>query len=121
MERMSRLKYRSVKVPCQTRSFVRKEVEGVVGIALNDLQPAIGHTITVDKRAGDSKKKVLTAREIEVLRLLADGLTTKAAAVRLGVSFKTAACHRSRILQKLDVDTIVLAVRWAIREGIVEV
>lgn len=61
----------------------------------------------------------LTAREIQVLRLLADGLTTKTVATQLGVSFKTAACHRSRILQKLGVDSTVSAVRWAIREGLV--
>jgi DNA-binding NarL/FixJ family response regulator len=62
----------------------------------------------------------LTAREIEVLRLMADGLTTKDIAVRLDVSFKTAACHRYRVLQKLCCDTTVIAVRWAIRQGLVE-
>jgi len=68
----------------------------------------------------DGKRTSLTARETEVLRLLADGLTTKAVAARLGISFKTAACHRSRILQKLAVESTVSAVRWAIRQGIVE-
>jgi DNA-binding NarL/FixJ family response regulator len=63
---------------------------------------------------------VLTAREIEVLRLMADGLSTKEIAVRLEVSFKTAACHRYRVLQKLCVDSTVTAVRWAIRQGLVE-
>jgi DNA-binding NarL/FixJ family response regulator len=62
---------------------------------------------------------VLTAREVEVLRLLADGLTTRALAIQLKVTFKTAACHRARILQKLAVSSTVLAVRWAIRESIV--
>jgi two-component system, NarL family, response regulator NreC len=61
----------------------------------------------------------LTKRELEVLHLMADGLTTKAIAARLGVTFKTAACHRGRILQKLSVDSTVSAVRWAIRVGIV--
>jgi DNA-binding NarL/FixJ family response regulator len=65
-------------------------------------------------------KSGLTPREVEVLRLLADGLTTKAIAARLGVTFKTAACHRFRILQKLDVESTVSAVRWAIRQGIVD-
>jgi DNA-binding NarL/FixJ family response regulator len=51
---------------------------------------------------------------------MADGMTTKAIAARLGVTFKTAACHRGRILQKLAVDSTVSAVRWAIRAGIVE-
>jgi DNA-binding NarL/FixJ family response regulator len=51
---------------------------------------------------------------------MADGLTTKVIASKLGVTFKTAACHRGRILQKLSVDSTVSAVRWAIRSGIVE-
>ena len=62
---------------------------------------------------------VLTARELEVLRLMADGISTREIASRLHISFKTAACHRYRILQKLGVDTTVSAVRWAIRTGIV--
>jgi DNA-binding NarL/FixJ family response regulator len=50
---------------------------------------------------------------------MADGLTTRTIGVRLNISFKTAACHRSHILQKLAVDSTVSAVRWAIRQGIV--
>jgi len=62
----------------------------------------------------------LTRRESEVLYLMADGLTTKAIGVKLGVTFKTAACHRGRILNKLGVDSSVLAVRWAIRQGFIK-
>jgi DNA-binding NarL/FixJ family response regulator len=62
---------------------------------------------------------VLTPRELEVLRLMADGLSTKQISAQLKISFKTAACHRYRILQKLCVDSTVTAVRWAIRQGIV--
>jgi DNA-binding NarL/FixJ family response regulator len=65
-------------------------------------------------------KLALTKRELEVLNLMADGLTTKVIASKLGITFKTAACHRGRILQKLSVDSTVSAVRWAIRSGIVE-
>ena len=62
----------------------------------------------------------LTAREVEVLRLLSDGLSTRIIAAKLEISFKTAACHRYRILQKLGVESTVSAVRWAIRNRIVE-
>jgi DNA-binding NarL/FixJ family response regulator len=65
-------------------------------------------------------RSVLTKRELEVLHLMADGLTTKAIGARLGVTFKTAACHRGRILQKLGVESTVTAVRWAIREGLIK-
>jgi DNA-binding NarL/FixJ family response regulator len=62
----------------------------------------------------------LTKRETEVLGLMAEGLTTKAIAAQLSVTFKTAACHRGRILQKLGVESTVSAVRWAIRQGLVQ-
>ena len=62
----------------------------------------------------------LTAREIEVLRLVADGWTTKEIAVRLKITFKTAACHRGRIMSKLGVHNGALLVRQAIREGFVQ-
>ena len=62
----------------------------------------------------------LTTRETEVLRLMAEGYSSKAIAATLKVQFKTAVSHRSRILEKLQVSTTVSAVRWAIRQGIVE-
>jgi len=62
----------------------------------------------------------LTAREAEVLRLLADGLTSREIAVRLRIGFKTATSHRNNILTKLGVHSTVSAVRWAIRKGIIE-
>ena len=61
----------------------------------------------------------LTPREMEVLRLMSDGLTSKSIALQLNIAFKTATCHRNHILSKLGVDNTVEAMRWAIREGIV--
>jgi DNA-binding NarL/FixJ family response regulator len=62
----------------------------------------------------------LTKREREVLHLMAEGLTTKAIATQLQIAFKTARHHRTNILTKLGVGTTVAAVRWAIREGLIE-
>jgi DNA-binding NarL/FixJ family response regulator len=63
---------------------------------------------------------VLTERESEVLYLMAEGLATKTIARQLRIAFKTASSHRSNILKKLGVGTTVAAVRWAIREGLIE-
>jgi DNA-binding NarL/FixJ family response regulator len=68
----------------------------------------------------DALRDQLTQREIEVLKLMAEGLTTNRIARSLGIAFKTAACHRYRILDKLGVKTTVQALRWAIRNGWVE-
>ncbi len=79
------------------------------------------HTeITETIPAQGAPKAVLTPREIEVLRLLAEGMSSKDVAMQLRISFKTATSHRSNILAKLRVHDTVLAVRWAIRERIIE-
>ncbi len=62
----------------------------------------------------------LTSREMQVLHLMAEGLSTKEVASALKITFKTAASHRSRILSKLGVHETISAVRWAIRNGFVE-
>jgi DNA-binding CsgD family transcriptional regulator len=64
--------------------------------------------------------ETLTAREIEVLRLIATGCSTKEIAESLGIAFKTAACHRSRIMAKLGIHEIANLTRYAIRTGLVD-
>jgi DNA-binding NarL/FixJ family response regulator len=62
----------------------------------------------------------LTKREVEVLRLIAEGKSTKEVAGEMGIAFKTAVCHRSRILQKLGVHETASLVRLAIRAGLID-
>jgi two-component system, NarL family, response regulator NreC len=62
----------------------------------------------------------LTAREREVLQLVAEGKTTKEIAVLLGISVKTADAHRTRLMQKLDIHDIASLTRYAIRQGIIQ-
>ncbi len=60
----------------------------------------------------------LTERELEVLRLLADGLTNREIADELSVSLRTAATHVDHILTKLDLHSRTAAVAHAIRNGL---
>jgi PAS domain S-box-containing protein len=62
----------------------------------------------------------LTERERQVLVLIAGGQSTKQAASNLGISYKTADSHRSRILEKLGVHETASMVRYAIRAGLIE-
>lgn len=62
----------------------------------------------------------LTQRERQVLVLISEGKSTKEAAARLGISYKTADSHRSRILEKLGVHETASMVRYAIRAGLIE-
>ena len=62
----------------------------------------------------------LTPREQQVLQLIAEEKTTKEVAIILGVSVKTAECHRTKLMQKLDIHSAAGLVRYAIRRGVVQ-
>lgn len=62
----------------------------------------------------------LTDRERQVVTLIAEGNSTKEVAARLGISVKTADCHRTRIMDKLNVHQTANLVRYAIRQGFLE-
>jgi two-component system response regulator NreC len=62
----------------------------------------------------------LTEREREVVKLIAEGNSTKEVAARLGISVKTADCHRTRIMDKLNVHQTASLVRYAVRQGLVQ-
>ena len=62
----------------------------------------------------------LSEREVEVLRLVAQGYTNKAIAVALVIAEKTARNHISRILDKLDLARRSQAAAWAIQHGLLE-
>ena len=60
----------------------------------------------------------LTAREREVLQLIAEGMSTKMIAKELCLSTKTIEWHRSRIMKKLGIESIAGLVRYAMAEGL---
>ncbi|PWU11467.1 MAG: hypothetical protein C5B51_02595 [Terriglobia bacterium] len=63
----------------------------------------------------------LTAREREVLNLVAQGKSSKEIAFDLGISFKTATCHRSRILNKLAAHNTAELLRAALQGGLIDI
>ncbi len=62
-----------------------------------------------------------TPRELQVLRLICEGHSTKQVAGLLGISAKTAACHRMRLMEKANVHDPINLFRWAIQRGYVTV
>jgi DNA-binding NarL/FixJ family response regulator len=60
----------------------------------------------------------LTAREQEVVRLVARGLVSKEVAERLGLSTRTVEKHRARILARLGLHDLPNLVRWCLRNGL---
>ena len=61
---------------------------------------------------------VLTAREQEVVRMLADGLTVRELASELGLSVKTVEAHKLNLMRKLDIHNRVNLVRYAVQHGL---
>jgi DNA-binding NarL/FixJ family response regulator len=62
----------------------------------------------------------LTAREREVMQLLAEGRSNREVSETLGISVRTTEAHRAHILQKLKLDSVAGLVRYAIRNNLIE-
>lgn len=85
------------------------------------LSPGVSATVAGAIRSpGPLPEESLTAREREVLQLVAEGKTTKEIGTILGVSTKTADAHRTRLMQKLDIHDIAGLTRYAIRSGLIQ-
>jgi DNA-binding NarL/FixJ family response regulator len=87
------------------------------------LDPVIARRLMASLREerSDDPTAELTARELEVLRLVAAGKPNKQIAGELSISERTARTHVSRILRKLHLSSRTQAALWAVREGLVEV
>jgi DNA-binding NarL/FixJ family response regulator len=82
---------------------------------LNSLVNTAGHSPVEPVRSGP-----LSAREREILQLLAENKSNKDIAKTLGISVRTVETHRRSVMQKLDANSIVELVHYAIRNGIVQ-
>jgi DNA-binding NarL/FixJ family response regulator len=70
--------------------------------------------------AGKDREDMLTAREREILQLLADGMSNADAAAKLFISQETVKSHVRHILTKLEADTRTHAVAIALRDAIID-
>jgi len=73
----------------------------------------------VDNEDGQSVRS-LTPREREIVQMLAEGKSNKEVASRLSISVKTVETHRATVMRKLEINSIVELVHYAIRNGLVE-
>ena len=88
------------------------------------LYPSAVHSLIRDviSRTGDRNRELelLTPRELEVLKLIAEGHTSKEIATLLVLSVKTVESHRAHILGKLGMRDRVDLTRYAIRRGLIQ-
>jgi DNA-binding NarL/FixJ family response regulator len=84
--------------------------------------PAVSRQVVegyVQRVGGEAAAEVLTARQREVLRLVAGGKSTKEIAYDLTLSVKTVETHRAQIMERLGIRDVAGLVRYALRTGLV--
>jgi DNA-binding NarL/FixJ family response regulator len=96
-------------------SSIRAGAEDIVLKDSSHLLPtAIESALAIRK-----KLTTLSPRQLEVLRLVAEGHSTRAIGERLGLSVKTIETHRGELMKRLGIHDVVGLVRYAVRVGIV--
>jgi two-component system, NarL family, response regulator NreC len=87
--------------------------------------PAISNLLMEDyvreirNRGAEDSYELLTARERELLQLLAEGKTTKEIAAYLQLSPYTVDTHRSNLMRKLNINSLAELILYAVRKGII--
>jgi DNA-binding NarL/FixJ family response regulator len=94
-----------------------------VGRGETYLSPSISRTVIdgyLSRVAGGYRTPLdpLTPRQLEVLKLVAEGKSTKQVAAALGVSAKTAEAHRGAIMRRLGIHDVAGLVKYALRQGV---
>jgi DNA-binding NarL/FixJ family response regulator len=84
------------------------------------LSPEISGTVLQDYQQVPDPFDQLTAREREVLQMLAEGKVAKEIATELDISVYTVDAHRGRIMKKLGLRSSPEIVRFAMRKGIIQ-
>jgi len=100
---------KAIEVVMAGHTYLSPEIAGVVAHAL------------AHPEAGPSLLSGVTPVQREVLQLLAEGLTTKQAALRLGRSVKTVEMHRRRLMEKLGLRGIADLTKLALRAGLISI
>lgn len=89
------------------------------------LSPAMTQTLIQEriehKDIGSKIKDILTPREQELFKLLADGHSNQEIAEKLIISIKTVQTHRAHIMEKLNLNNRTELIKYAIRQGIISV
>jgi DNA-binding NarL/FixJ family response regulator len=76
---------------------------------------------TDPEKSADRANEILTAREIEILKLYVEGLINKEISDKLDISIRTVETHKNHIMRKLGLKSTVEMVKFAIRNKIVEI
>ena len=101
---------------CEVVEAIRKVLAGRKYVSPQLMAPLI--TDYAQRLTDGAEPPILTAREREVLQLIAEGKTTTQIADQLSVSEKTVGNHRQNLKEKLGLNGVAELTKYAIREGI---
>jgi DNA-binding NarL/FixJ family response regulator len=101
----------AIEALTQGKPFFTSKVAGIL------LSRQMGDAGSSD--AGDCAGSPLSAREREVMQLLAEGMSNKEVATLLDLSVKTVQTHRANIMRKLNLHSLGQLIHYAIRNGII--
>jgi len=108
-------------VAAELAQAIRRVQRGEVYLSPETAALALDWAVPQDALAsGEGLFDDLTLREVEVLQLIAEGLSNKEIAQQLDVSVKTIETHRTRLMTKLNIHETAGLVRYAIRKKIVQ-
>ncbi len=106
--------------PDELRSAITHVMEDKIFLSPYIARSVVDDWLRDGKVITGSKKPALTPREIEVLKLLAEGFSNKEIAKQLFISVKTVETHRHNIMEKLDLDNFADLIKYAIKNGLAE-
>ncbi|MGA2500847.1 MAG: response regulator transcription factor [Tepidisphaeraceae bacterium] len=99
-------------------SAIRSVAKGRVYLSPQVSDAVVDDYVRHVPTSADAAFGLLTAREREVLQLIAEGRTTKEAAQLLRISVKTVETHRAQIMAKLRIHSVAGLTKYAIHEGL---
>ena len=107
--------------PCAMRPTSAEELVAMVRTAAEKGAPHISDSPLARVQEILPRTRILTAREREVLKLLAEGRTVRSVAALLGLSVKTVDAHKFNLMRKLGIHNKAELVMWAIQKNVVKV
>lgn len=113
---------------CLTRAASRRELElaikavarGETYLSPEPFRKSFQALVNGNDGAHDVRDK-LSVRQYEVLRMIAEGYSTRRMALALNISVKTVESHRGALMERLNIHDIAGLVRYAMKNGLVEI
>ena len=105
--------------PDELAQAIRSVIDGKTYLSAVLAQNMLSDMVTQLHPQSTTPEISLTSRQREVLKLVAEGSSTKRIAIQLNLSVKTVDTHRTNLMNQLGIHDLAGLVRYAIRNGIV--